>query len=161
QGFVLTMGPYCPAEAPELLVDDALSGLVALGHAEIPFFPVPLTDINHLRNDSVPALAEWTVDALESAWQAEPVSGALDGKSTDDASRSRSAVAVAEDEDASNAHPPESPFKGGLQEIQKDVIGAALNPPLKGVARSDGGCEPQDDPIPKSTRGRPRRMRSK
>ncbi|MBM3289239.1 MAG: hypothetical protein FJY92_03730, partial [Candidatus Hydrogenedentes bacterium] len=71
QGFVLTMGPYCPAEAPELLVDDALRGLDTLGHPKRPFFPVALTDINHVRGDSVTALAEWTVDAIESAWRVE------------------------------------------------------------------------------------------
>lgn len=69
QGFVLTMGPYCPAEAPELLMTDAMRGLVALGHAEMPFFPTPLTDINHVRSDNVPALAEWTVNAIEALWQ--------------------------------------------------------------------------------------------
>ncbi|MCC6152896.1 MAG: helix-turn-helix domain-containing protein [Candidatus Hydrogenedentes bacterium] len=71
QGFVLTMGPYCPAEAPELLMTDAMRGLVALGHAEMPFFPTPLTDINHLRSENVPALAEWTVDALDTLWRSE------------------------------------------------------------------------------------------
>jgi AraC-like DNA-binding protein len=71
QGFVLTMGPYCPAEAPELLMKDAMRGLVALGHAELPFFPTPLTDIHQLRSENVPALAEWTVDAIETLWQSE------------------------------------------------------------------------------------------
>ena len=71
QGFVLTMGPYCPAEAPELLMEDAMRGLVKLDHPKLPFFPVPLTDINHVRGESVPALAEWTVDAIEAAWREE------------------------------------------------------------------------------------------
>jgi len=92
QGFVLTMGPYCPAEAPELLVDDALRGLAKLGHAKMPFFPVPLTDINHVRGESVTALADWTVDALEAAWREE--------RAADDA-------ANAEDE-----RPPEKPVRG-------------------------------------------------
>lgn len=69
-GLVLTMGPYCPAEAPELLVEDALRGLESLGHHRTPFFPVPLTDINHLRAESVSALAEWVVASLEAAWTA-------------------------------------------------------------------------------------------
>ncbi|MCC6794529.1 MAG: helix-turn-helix domain-containing protein [Candidatus Hydrogenedentes bacterium] len=85
QGFVLTMGPYCPAEAPELLMTDAMRGLVALGHAEMPFFPAALTDINHLRSDNVPALAEWTVDAIEALWRSEagaasPAHGADNGR---------------------------------------------------------------------------------
>jgi len=69
QNFVLTMGPYCPAEAPETLVDDALRGLVALGHREMPFFPVPLADISPSGKESVPALAEWVVESLEVAWR--------------------------------------------------------------------------------------------
>lgn len=71
QGFVLTMGPYCPAEAPELLMEDAMRGLVTLGHVKMPFLPVPLTDINHVRGDSVPALAEWAVATIETLWQQE------------------------------------------------------------------------------------------
>lgn len=69
QGFVLTMGPYCPAEAPELLMDDAMRGLAALGHPQLPVFPTTLADINYLGGDSVPALAEWTVEAIETAWR--------------------------------------------------------------------------------------------
>jgi len=86
QDFVLTMGPYCPAEAPELLMTDAMRGLVALGHSEMPFFPTPLTDINHLRSDNVPALAEWTVEAIENLWRAEssPLLKGDSGESSND-----------------------------------------------------------------------------
>ena len=78
QRFVLTLGPYCPAEAPELLVDDAMRGLAALGHPELPFFPVALTDINHVRGENAIALVEWTVDALEAAWREEQAADAAE-----------------------------------------------------------------------------------
>ncbi|MBX7255145.1 MAG: helix-turn-helix domain-containing protein [Candidatus Hydrogenedentes bacterium] len=70
RAFVLTFGPFCPAEAPQTLVDDALAGLAELGHREMPMFPVPLTDIPIVRAESVPALAQWTVEALETLWVA-------------------------------------------------------------------------------------------
>ncbi|GMW02933.1 MAG: hypothetical protein AMXMBFR84_40690 [Candidatus Hydrogenedentota bacterium] len=65
--FTLTFGPYCPAEAPELLEQDALAGLrsLRLGHDE---FPVKLTDIAVLRAPAVPTVAQWTMEALASAW---------------------------------------------------------------------------------------------
>jgi len=69
QSFVLTMGPYSPAEAPETLVSDAMRGLESLGHLPMRFFPTSLTDIAQVRGDSAPAIAEWTVDTLESAWR--------------------------------------------------------------------------------------------
>lgn len=70
RAFVLTFGPYCPAEAPQTLVDDALAGLIELGHREMPMFPVPLTDIPVVRADSVPVLAQWTVETLTSLYAA-------------------------------------------------------------------------------------------
>ncbi|MFA6242092.1 MAG: AraC family transcriptional regulator, partial [Candidatus Hydrogenedentales bacterium] len=68
RAFVLTFGPFCPAEAPQTLVDDALAGLAELGHRAMPMFPVPLTDIPVAQAEAVPALAQWTVETLEMLW---------------------------------------------------------------------------------------------
>ena len=41
-GFVLTLGPFCPAEEPRALEPDARRGLAELGVAPQNGFPVPL-----------------------------------------------------------------------------------------------------------------------
>ncbi len=70
QGFVITFGPYCPSEAPETLVEDALKGLQDLGHEPQSFFPVPLSDIAFVSAEAPPAIAEWTGEALAGIWRA-------------------------------------------------------------------------------------------
>ncbi|MCC6488078.1 MAG: helix-turn-helix domain-containing protein [Candidatus Hydrogenedentes bacterium] len=68
-GFVLTLGPYCPAEAPQTLTLDAMRGLAALVDEERPFFPTPLTDIALVPSASVPVIAEWTAESLSELWE--------------------------------------------------------------------------------------------
>lgn len=68
RGIVVTFGPYCPSEAPEVLADDALRGLKKIEKEDRPFFPVPLSDIALVSADAAPAIAEWTTEALTELW---------------------------------------------------------------------------------------------
>ncbi|MFO7974381.1 MAG: helix-turn-helix domain-containing protein [Candidatus Hydrogenedentota bacterium] len=80
QGFVITFGPYCPAEAPQGLVGDARSGLRALGDEEPSDIQALLSDIRLVNSDAIPAIVEWTVDSLKilwEAWEEEPDTQAL------------------------------------------------------------------------------------
>jgi AraC-like DNA-binding protein len=68
----MTFGPYCPAEAPLSLMEDARAGLADLGHAtqrDEPL-PFPFADIRIVPSGAVPALAEWTRQLLAAAWDA-------------------------------------------------------------------------------------------
>lgn len=67
-GVVVTLGPFCPSEAPETFVDDAMNGLRALGDKELPFLPVPLSDIALVSASAVPAIAEWVTESLTGLW---------------------------------------------------------------------------------------------
>jgi len=70
-GYTLTFGPYCPAEAPEVLQSDALRGLDNLDAPEqTGVFPVSLDDIRVAPTESVPALAEWAAESLDALWRA-------------------------------------------------------------------------------------------
>ncbi len=71
RGLVVTLGPYCPSEAPETLADDAMRGLRALGDKELPFLPVPVTDIALVSAAAVPAIAEWVTETLTELWNRE------------------------------------------------------------------------------------------
>lgn len=65
QGYTLTFGPYCPAEEPRSLESAALRGLVTLFNSETgDAFPVSLADIRVVPVSAIPAIAEWTVEAL-------------------------------------------------------------------------------------------------
>jgi AraC-like DNA-binding protein len=70
-GLVVTMGPYCPAEAPETLVEDAIAGLHAVGGGDRPMFPVPLSDITLASATVAPAVIEWTAETLTELWHRE------------------------------------------------------------------------------------------
>jgi AraC-like DNA-binding protein/ligand-binding sensor protein len=67
-GFVLTVGPFCPSEAPLALEDDVQRGLeeLNLDDEELPF---SLDDIAFVPARAVPALAQWTADALEADYR--------------------------------------------------------------------------------------------
>ncbi len=69
QNFMLTFGPYVPANEDQALEFDALQGLVNLTEEEIQEFPVPLNDIHRAPVSSVPALAQWTTDTLNALWK--------------------------------------------------------------------------------------------
>ncbi|HPO15926.1 MAG TPA: helix-turn-helix transcriptional regulator [Candidatus Hydrogenedentes bacterium] len=68
QNFMLTFGPYVPANEAQALEFDALQGLANLTGEKAEEFPVPLDDIHHAPASAVPALAQWTVDTLAMLW---------------------------------------------------------------------------------------------
>ena len=69
ESFVLTFGPYCPAEEARSLESDALAGFEALLGEAPRALPVPLDDIHHAPAEAPPAVAEWTVEALAQLWE--------------------------------------------------------------------------------------------
>ncbi|MEA3364235.1 MAG: helix-turn-helix domain-containing protein [Candidatus Hydrogenedentes bacterium] len=69
QGFVITFGPYCPAEAPETLADDARSGLFALGDEKANDLDALLSDIHLVYSGAILEIVEWTVDSLKTLWE--------------------------------------------------------------------------------------------
>ena len=73
--ITLTLGPYCPAEAPGTLQADFREGLTALGVLPDPILPVPLSDVAFVSASTVPALAEWTAETLIERWAAAQRSG--------------------------------------------------------------------------------------
>lgn len=64
EGFVLTFGPYCPAEESRSLESDALNGYIQLTGEEARRFPVSLEDIHIAPASALPAVVEWTIEAL-------------------------------------------------------------------------------------------------
>ena len=69
QGFVLTLGPYCPSEAPHALDADVRAGFEQLlGYAPDPL-PADISDVHLAPGRSVAALAEWARDTLTGAWR--------------------------------------------------------------------------------------------
>jgi AraC-like DNA-binding protein len=78
EGFVLTFGPYCPAEEARSLPFDTLAGLNALlenaeggeTHEALESFPVSLADIHRSPATAIPELAAWTAELLQQSWKA-------------------------------------------------------------------------------------------
>lgn len=72
EGYVMTLGPYCPMEEQRSLEEDVRAGLDALqpGTPE-PDLPVTLADIHRSPAAAVPAVAEWIVEAVRAAWEAQ------------------------------------------------------------------------------------------
>jgi AraC-like DNA-binding protein len=70
EGYVLTLGPYCPMEEQRSLAEDIREGLAALLGTEVGDFPVALDDIHRAPADAVPAIAGWMRDAVQAAWAA-------------------------------------------------------------------------------------------
>ncbi|HOD51872.1 MAG TPA: helix-turn-helix domain-containing protein [Candidatus Hydrogenedentes bacterium] len=68
-GFVVSFGPYCPAEAPENLAVDARRGLLALHGEEPEEMDSLLSDIRAVYSDAAPAIVEWAVENLNSLWE--------------------------------------------------------------------------------------------
>jgi AraC-like DNA-binding protein len=67
-GFTLTFGPYCPAEESRSLETDVLDGVEALLSERPATLPVSLADIHVVPASAVPAVAQWTLDALRDLW---------------------------------------------------------------------------------------------
>ncbi|MBX3177622.1 MAG: helix-turn-helix domain-containing protein [Candidatus Hydrogenedentes bacterium] len=68
EGYMLTLGPYCPMEEQRSLEDDVRAGLASLLEAPVDALPFALDDIHRPPSASVPAIAEWTLDSLRAAW---------------------------------------------------------------------------------------------
>lgn len=71
EGFVLTFGPYCPAEEALGLEHDVRQGLQALNASEDTLLPGTLDDIHRVPPGSISAVADWLLDAVRAAWAAE------------------------------------------------------------------------------------------
>ena len=68
EGFVMTLGPYCPMEEQRSLEDDIRAGFAALAGAGGEELPVALDDIHRSPATAVPAVAAWAVEALRALW---------------------------------------------------------------------------------------------
>jgi AraC-like DNA-binding protein len=71
EGFVLTFGPFCPASEALGLEDDVQQGLLALDAPPGTLLPGMLDDIHRVPEGTIPAVADWLLDALRAAWAAE------------------------------------------------------------------------------------------
>ncbi|HOF40654.1 MAG TPA: helix-turn-helix domain-containing protein [Candidatus Hydrogenedentes bacterium] len=71
QGFIITFGPYGPAEAPDALLEDARRGLVAFGEEDPDGLDDLLRSIRLVHSDVVPAIVDWTVRDLNALWEAQ------------------------------------------------------------------------------------------
>lgn len=97
-GFTLTFGPYCPAEAPQGLEQDALWGFSDLGLNPEDGLPVSLADIRLNSVDAVAAVAEWTSDSLGALWKALAAPAE---------------APASEEDDESDEAPPDRPVRRG------------------------------------------------
>lgn len=70
ENFVMTFGPYAPMEEQRSLEEDVRAGFSNLLGREEPELPVSLEDLHRTPAASVPAIAEWTMEALQAAWKA-------------------------------------------------------------------------------------------
>lgn len=68
ENFVMTLGPFCPMEEERSLEEDTRAGFSNLASQDLAELPVSLEDIHRAPAASVPAIAEWTMEALQAAW---------------------------------------------------------------------------------------------
>jgi AraC-like DNA-binding protein len=68
EGYVITLGPYCPMEEQRSLAGDVEAGFRALRADEIEAIPFSLEDIHRVPAASVPAVAEWLQESIVNAW---------------------------------------------------------------------------------------------
>lgn len=66
--FVMTLGPFCPMEEQRSLEADLLAGFSSLLGQEVDALPVSLDDLHRSPAAAIPAIAEWTMEALRVAW---------------------------------------------------------------------------------------------
>ena len=67
---IVTLGPFCPSEAPDSLEPDAIRGLAKLDRTARQDLPFDLTDIPIASADAVPSVAEWLAEDLGAAARA-------------------------------------------------------------------------------------------
>lgn len=75
---VLTLGPFCPSEAPDSLELDAREGLAKLDSAAHDALPFDLAQIPLCSANAVPAVADWLVESIENAVMATANSTQID-----------------------------------------------------------------------------------
>lgn len=68
ESFLVTFGPYCPAEAARSLPEDARRGLSALVGVEVLDLPVPLDDVHRVPAEAIPEMAAWLQEMLAEGW---------------------------------------------------------------------------------------------
>lgn len=68
ESFAMTFGPFCPLEEQRSLEGDVRAGFSNLLGRDLTEIPVPLDDLHRAPSSSLPALAEWTMEALAAAW---------------------------------------------------------------------------------------------
>jgi AraC-like DNA-binding protein len=71
ENFVMTFGPFCPMEEQRSLEADIQAGFENLLERKLDALPVSLDDIHRAPAASVPAIAEWCMEALQAAWESE------------------------------------------------------------------------------------------
>lgn len=124
---VVTLGPFCPSEAPGSLDTDALKGLQVLAKKPISELPFSLLDIHLVSADAVPSIAEWLTETLsvlcagENHPTKEAASGEDNGLHTHTASRGRSRRARVVF-DAYHAADISSALAGGNQRQARDLV---------------------------------------
>jgi AraC-like DNA-binding protein len=64
----MTLGPFCPSEAPEALDVGVRDGLVKLGHTSDRV--IALSDVARVSARSAPIMAEWIAERLGALWTA-------------------------------------------------------------------------------------------
>ncbi|MCF6285460.1 MAG: helix-turn-helix domain-containing protein [Candidatus Hydrogenedentes bacterium] len=69
EGYVITLGPYCPMEEQRSLADDVLAGFGALCDEAVAVLPCSLDDIHRTPSASVPAVADWLLESLRASWE--------------------------------------------------------------------------------------------
>jgi AraC-like DNA-binding protein len=69
ESFAMTFGPFCPMEEQRSLEADIRAGFENLLGRDLEELPVSLDDIHRSPAASVPAIAEWTMEALQAAWE--------------------------------------------------------------------------------------------
>jgi len=70
EGYVITLGPYCPMEEQRSLEEDVHAGLEALGAEPDEGTAVALEDIHRAPASAVPAVAAWLRESIAGAWAA-------------------------------------------------------------------------------------------
>ncbi len=76
-GFVMTWGPFCPAEEPRALRHGVARGFQDLDAPEMPAdLESILADVRVVPSTAIPTIAEWTSEVLLALWQAAAVAEA-------------------------------------------------------------------------------------
>lgn len=68
EGYVVTLGPFCPMEEQRSLREDVEAGFGALSGESVTELPFTLEDIHRAPAASVPAIAAWLQEALGAQW---------------------------------------------------------------------------------------------